>query len=164
MIYKKANYIPLTHNRYEQEFEYMFVFSRGKPQTFSPIMVTCKTKGTRTKGRTFYQTNTQSTPTAGHHSNPVADEKQSGNVWEIATNAGVHGHPAPFPEQLANDHILSWSNKGDTVLDPMCGSGTTLKMAKLNGRRSIGIDISEDYCAMAAARYLSVENAVNVSS
>ena len=59
MIYAKSNYIPLTHNRYEQEFEYMFVLSKGKPKTFNPIMVECKTKGSKTNGRTFYQTNSQ---------------------------------------------------------------------------------------------------------
>jgi len=66
MMYRKINYIPLTHNRYEQEFEYMFVFSKGKPKTFNPIMVECKTKGSKTNGRTFYQTNSQNTPTEGH--------------------------------------------------------------------------------------------------
>ena len=65
MIYRKQNYIPLTHKRYEQEFEYMFVFSKGKPKTFNPIMIECKTKGSKTKGRTFYQTNRQNTPTEG---------------------------------------------------------------------------------------------------
>ena len=54
-------------------------------------------------------------------------------------------HNAPFPEQLANDHIISWSNEGDIILDPMCGSGTTCKMAYLNKRNFIGIDISEEY-------------------
>ena len=52
----------------------------------------------------------------------------------------------------AEDHILSWSNEGDTVLDPMCGSGTTCKMAKLNNRNYIGIDISQDYCDIAEQR------------
>ena len=66
------------------------------------------------------------------------------------------GHPAPFPEQLANDYIISWSKEGDTVLDPMCGSGTTLKMALLNNRRAIGIDVSAEYCALSVARCLPV--------
>ena len=63
MMYRKINYIPLTHNRYEQEFEYMFIFSKGKPKTFNPIMVECKTKGSKTNGRTFYQTNSQNITT-----------------------------------------------------------------------------------------------------
>ena len=61
-------------------------------------------------------------------------------------------HPAPFPEKLAEDHILSWSNEGDTVLDPMCGSGTTLKMAKKNNRNYIGIEISKEYCLLSEKR------------
>ena len=132
MMYRKINYIPLTHNRYEQEFEYMFVFSKGKPKTFNPIMVECKTKGSKTNGRTFYQTNSQNTPTEGHKNDAVKEYKQKGNVWEVPTNAGTKGHPAQFPEQLANDHIISWSNEGDLVYDPFMGSGTTAKMAILN--------------------------------
>ena len=57
-----------------------------------------------------------------------------------------------FPESLAEDHILSWSNEGDVVLDPMVGSGTTCKMAKKNNRNYIGIDISEEYCDLARKR------------
>ena len=61
-------------------------------------------------------------------------------------------HPAIFPEQLANDHIISWSNEGDLVLDPFCGSGTTYKMAKLNRRNYLGIEISEKYCDIIKKR------------
>jgi len=62
-----------------------------------------------------------------------------------------------FPESLARDHILSWSNPGDVVLDPFCGSGTTCKMAKLLGRHYIGIDISEEYCDLARQRVALVD-------
>ena len=68
-------------------------------------------------------------------------------------------HPAVFPERLAEDHILSWSNPGDVVLDPMCGSGTTCKMAKVHGRRYVGIDISEEYVGIARERVDAVEQA-----
>ena len=152
MIYRKINYIPLTHNRYEQEFEYMFVFSKGKPKTFNPIMVECKTKGSKTNGRTFYQTNSQNTPTEGHKNDAVKEYKQKGNVWDVPTNAGAKGHPAQFPERLANDHIVSWSNEGDLVYDPFMGSGTTAKMAMLNNRKYIGSEISKEYCEIAEQR------------
>lgn len=157
MIYRKINYIPLTHNRYEQEFEYMFVFSKGKLKTFNPILVDCKTKGSTTKGRTFYQTNSQDTPTVGHKNLEVKDKKQKGNVWDIATNAGTKGHPAQFPEQLANDHIISWSNEFDVVLDPFLGSGTTAKMALVNNRQYIGFEIASEYCALAEQRILECQ-------
>ena len=152
MIYRKQNYIPLTHKRYEQEFEYMFVFSKGKPKTFNPIMIECKTKGSKTNGRTFYQTNSQNTPTEGHKNDAVKDYKQKGNVWQIPTNAGTKGHPAQFPEQLAVDHIKSWSNEGDIVLDPFLGSGTTVGACKDLGRRFIGCEISKKYCEISEER------------
>src|SRR5690625_2915458 len=152
MIYRKTNYIPLTHRRYEQEFEYMFVFSKGKPNTFNPIMVECKTKGSKTKGRTFYQTNRQNTPTEGHKNDAVKDYKQKRNIWQIRTNAGTKRHPAQFPEILANDHIISWSNENDLVYDPFMGSGTTAKMSILNNRNWIGSEISKEYCEIIEKR------------
>jgi len=69
-----------------------------------------------------------------------------------ATDIYAHQHPATFPEALARDHILSWSNPGDLVLDPMMGAGTTCKMAKQTGRRYIGFDISMEYCKLAYKR------------
>ncbi len=74
-------------------------------------------------------------------------QAQRFNVWRINTEVSNNNrfHPAQYPEKLAEDHILSWSNEGDTVLDPMAGSGTTLKMAKNNNRNYIGIEISQEY-------------------
>ena len=158
MMYRKINYIPLTHNRYEQEFEYMFIFSKGKPKTFNPIMVECKTKGSKTNGRTFYQTNSQNIPTEGHKNDAVKEYKQRGNVWEVPTNAGAKGHPAQFPEQLANDHIISWSNEGDIIYDPFAGSGTTGKMAILNKRKCIMSEISSEYCDIIKKRLEQIIN------
>ncbi len=92
MIYRKINYVPLTHNRYEQEFEYMFVFSKGKPKTFNPIKIPCKTAGAKTSGRTFYQTNNQNIPTAGHKNNPVGVCKQKemcGNYLQTLESKGI---------------------------------------------------------------------------
>jgi len=151
MIYRKVNYIPLTHNRYEQAFEYMFIFSKGKPKTFNPIMIECKSAGQKTDKRTFYQDTSGFTST-GHDNSEVKQIKQKENVWDLSTNAGTTGHPAQFSEKLAQDHIKSWSNKGAVVLDPMNGSGTTTKMAKILKRNFIGIEISEDYCKIARDR------------
>jgi len=156
MIYNKINYVPLNHGRYEQEFEYMFVLSNGKPKAFNPLKTACKSAGCATSGRTFYQSNSQNEPSPSHKNDVVHDEKARGNVWRMSTNSGTSGHPAQFPEQLASDHILSWSNPGDLILDPMCGSGTTCKMAKKNNRHFIGIEISEEYCEIARHRIASV--------
>ena len=74
------------------------------------------------------------------------------NVWYYPVGGNKVNHPAIFPEQLANDHIISWSNPGDLIFDPFCGSGTTCKMAKVNGRDYIGIDISQEYVGIAIQR------------
>ena len=151
MIYAKQNPIPLTHNRYEQGFEYMFVLSKNKPKTFNPIMIKCNNSGKNTERRTFYQSADGKT-SKGHKNINVKKEKQSSNIWIIPTNSGTANHPAQFPEKLAENHIKSWSNEGDIILDPMNGSGTTTKMAKLLKRNFIGIDVSEEYCKIAQER------------
>ena len=147
MIYQKKK-PPLTHNRYEQEFDYMFVFSKGKPKTFNPIMVD-KLYMDKRKNKAFGRN-----PTNEHDMgfSSKKTKKIKGNVWEYLVGGGkttkdkiAFDHPAIFPDKLAEDHILSWSNEGDIILDPMCGAGTTCKMAWLNNRNFIGIDMSEEY-------------------
>ena len=86
-----------------------------------------------------------------------------GNIWEYVVgkkseDQEAKGHPAPFPCALARDHIISWTNKDDIVLDPMCGSGTTCRSALLLGRQYIGIDISHEYCELAKERIKSIES------
>ncbi len=160
MIYLKSNPVPMTHNRYEQQFEYMFVFSKGKPNTFNPLMQPCKTAGKKynIKRNRPYDGNSQR-----HFRDEeivTASEKYKYNVWEYAVGTDKNKsnvHSAIFPEALANDHILSWSNEGDTVLDCFSGSGTTLKMAKLLNRHYIGIDTSAEYVAIANERLAQVE-------
>ena len=153
---------PLTHNRYEQKFEYMFVFSKGKPKTFNPIMEECKYAGSDKKARTFRHTGDELQET--HIKNKVNKEKIKGNVWYFSTGYNkstkdiiAFKHPAIFPEQLANDHIISWSNENDIVFDPFMGSGTTAKMAELNNRRWIGCELSEEYCWIIKERLENTE-------
>lgn len=156
MIYAKNNPIPLTHDRYEQQFEYMFVFSKKKPKTFNAITKRNKHAGKRKTGT--HRKNTDELEQMNKLST-VKESSIENNIWFYSVNKGsttkdeiAHKHPAIFPEKLAEDHILSWSNEGDVVLDPMCGSGTTCKMAKKNNRKFIGIDISEEYISIAEKR------------
>ena len=151
MIYHKLNYPPLTHNRYEQCFEYMFVFSKGKPKVFYPIKIETKHKG-RVPSGTFYHKSSQNTPTKANNNKSVNEFKIKQNIFDYVVGGKKDGHPAPFPEKLAEDHIKSWSNEGDIILDPMNGSGTTTKMAKLLKRNFIGIEISPEYCEIAKQR------------
>ncbi len=144
MIYQKTNPIPLTHNRYEQGFEYMFIFSKGKPKTFNPILIDVKTPNKK------YKWKSKEVGSSKRERDEITFSKNKKiklNIFEYALtgNRDAGKHPAPFPEKLAEDHIISWSNEGDVILDPMAGSGTTLKMAKKNNRNYIGIEISPEY-------------------
>lgn len=154
---------PLTHKRYEQEFEYMFVFVKGKIKTFNPIMVDSIWYG-KDSDRTGQRYSLHDEPNrkmrSGKDRNNIHPKRIKGNVWKINNSSQVgerYGHPAPFPEQLANDHIISWSNPGDLVLDPLMGSGTTAKMAILNNRNYIGFEISKEYCDIAETRLKKIE-------
>ena len=100
---------------------------------------------------------------SGKLKNPVPDFSPRNNIWKYTTSFnGVKGHPAVFPESLANDHIISWSNEGDIVYDPFMGSGTTGKMAVLNGRNFIGIELDDKYFDIAKRRISEVRNKAQV--
>lgn len=152
-------------NRYYQTFEYMFIFSKGAPKTFNRI---CDRKnkwaGTQVHGslRNMDGSTKTHTCTGKGIAKKVKDFGSRFNYWIQPTekHSRKYGHPAMFPEQLANDHIISWSNEGDTVLDPFMGSGTTGKMALLNRRNFTGIEMDEIYFNIAKERILGVHNAV----
>ena len=154
MIYQKKNTPFMRSNAYTNCYELMIVFSKGKPKTFNPLKHPTVRNGWETavhnKG-----------PDAVNRKRPVElrKEKTRNNIWQYAVGMGgttsdkiAFKHPAVFPEKLAEDHILSWSNPGDVVLDPMSGSGTTCKMAMLNNRRWVGIDVSKEYIAVSRKR------------
>jgi DNA modification methylase len=164
MAYAKENYVPLTHNRYEQQFEYMFVFSKGKPKTFNPLLRPNKDAG-KNKGGTFRHTGQEL-----HQRN--TDKETSAysirpNIWfyPVGKNNSTKDsiafkHPAIFPEQLASDHIMSWSNAGDTVLDPFTGSGTVPKMAVLLGRSYVCFETSQEYVEDIAEVRVNAANGI----
>lgn len=152
MIFRKTNSMPqVKQPRYNQVFEYMFIFSKGTPKTFNPIMIPCKCAG-KLYDSTCKNMNAESGRT--HKTFNINKEKIKGNIWEmaVAQNKGNFKHPAVFPEKLAYDHILSWSNEGDLILDPFVGSGTTgIAALKLN-RNFIGIDKVKEYIDMSQTR------------
>jgi DNA modification methylase len=153
MIYAKENPIPLTHNRYEQQFEFMFIFSKGKPKTFNPIMIKCQTVG-MLNDRNATAKVLESATRNREEKTEVKGTKQKNNIWFYAVGVSDDKtkHPAVFPEELARDHILSWSNEGDLVYDCFMGSGTTAKMSVLWKRNYIGSEISKEYCILAEKR------------
>ena len=158
MIYQKISYMPNKKaKRYDSLFEYMFIFSKCQPKTFNEIIenrtnieksVCKKDIMIRQKDGTFKKSERINKGLV----------KKMGNVWTYLNNSNstkdkiAFEHPAIFPEQLANDHIISWSNENDLVYDPFMGSGTTAKMAMLNNRNYIGSEISKEYCEIAEQR------------
>jgi site-specific DNA-methyltransferase (adenine-specific) len=158
MIYHK-NGAPFPESgRYSQVFEYMFVFSKGKPKTTNLL----RDKPNRWAGYSNFGDPSKRLKEGELKKVDkfvVAEYGTRYNVWYVNNGAGFSSkdsiafeHPAIFPESLAEDHILSWSNEGDIVLDPMVGSGTTLKMAKMNNRYFIGIDINPEYVELSNRR------------
>lgn len=159
MVYRRET-IPLTSNRYQPEWEYMFVFSKGAPKTFNPLKVRSRLHewGRPEIGRSKAKRNAAGEHQARHTQALTKEMKIRGNVWEYNPRPGPHqdpekfGHPATFPDALARDHIVSWTNPGDKVLDPFCGSGTTLVGAKQCSRQYAGCDLNPDYCQIAKQR------------
>ena len=152
MIYQ-TDKPPMNDNRYRAEFEYMFVFSKGKPRSTNLLLE--KTLKPGGKRGTYRQPDGRLK--AAFHQKPTGETKVRGAIWYYCSGGTDIGHPAPFPEALARDHIISWSNPGDTVLDPFLGSGTTGKMAVLWDRNFIGIEIAEEYLSIAQRRIAAAQ-------
>lgn len=154
MIWTK-NAIPYDPkcNRYWQGFEYMFVLSKGKPKTCNYLTEPCKLAG-KPKTNDYGQKRIDGTNREDRRdeNRVIKETKVKTNVWHFAPDGQKTNHPAVFPRQLALDHILSWSNEGDLVLDPFMGSGTTAKVARILGRKYIGFEISKEYCDNANNR------------
>jgi DNA modification methylase len=154
MIYRKTKIVPMDYkcNRYYQGFEYMFVFSKGKPKTCNYIKIKSKHAGKKATSINRMPNGSMRLDRIKKQKNRIVSEmKTKDNVWSYGSNS-IKGHPAIFPEQLANDHIISWSNEGDLVYDCFMGSGTTAKMAIVNNRKWIGSEMSSEYCDIVHER------------
>ena len=165
IIYEKAGSGPPHPNRYFNAFEYMFVLSKGRPKTINIL----KDKPNKWAGHSTYGevTRREKDGSLTNKGKKVVNEfGVRTNIWRYANGKGfstkdnfAYEHPAIFPEKLVADHIYSWSNPGDLVLDPFGGSGTTAKMAELMGREWVLIDAVEDYCEIAKVRMESIQHA-----
>lgn len=166
MIYEKnSTTYPASRkgNRYTQIFEYMFVFSKGKPKTVNLI---CDKKN-KWSGHTNWGKNTKrlkgNSLVEVSNIKPVPDFSPRNNIWKYSNGGGqaskdkiAYKHPAIFPEELVADHIQSWSNEGDLVYDPFMGSGTVAKMSIIMKRDWIGSEISEEYVNITNERISSL--------
>jgi DNA modification methylase len=162
MIWDKVGMRFPDASRYNPVFEYMFIFSKGTPRVmnfiedkknvYSGAKVARISQSREADGRLH-----ENSAWINDKNKVVKEYGKRNNIWQIHSGGGegLSEHPAFFPEDLARDHILSWSNEGGIVLDPFCGSGTTCKMAKMNSRNYIGIEISPEYVTLAEKRILA---------
>ncbi len=156
MIYEKGNFSNPESTRYYQTFEYIFVFSKGRPRTFNPIIDRKNIWG----GKMSFGKNTVRDANGDLKARNRVVYPEFGcrsNVWRGNTSGqeepcAAKEHPATMPEWLAHDLILSWSNVGDTVLDPFGGSGTTGRCAIELGRKAILIELNPKYCELIRQR------------
>ena len=150
MIWHKPNAFNFGSNYcYKQSFEYMFIISKGKPKSINFIKdVPSKSAGQKMKGACKKPDGTR----IEGEEFICPEYKKRDNVWEINVSSQNNGHPAVFPEQLAEDHIISWSNENDIIMDIFSGSGTTHKMALKNNRRFIGFELSNEYAEIEEKR------------
>jgi len=151
MIFAKPPPGPVGTPRgaYLQAYQYMFVFVKGSLKTFNLI------KDRKNKTRRTRTTTVVRKPNGDKRIKEQPPTKPFGvrtNIWYYAVGGGksasddfAYEHPAIFPEAMATDHIISWTNEGDVVYDPFCGSGTTPKMAWKNNRKYIGSEVSKKY-------------------
>jgi DNA modification methylase len=158
MIYRKQNPMPIKAKRYSSAFEYMFVCGKGNISTFNPILVKSTYAGEKLYGkRTTWRKD--GTKNIGEKSE-IANHKIPENIFTYLVGSfgtNKSDHPATFPEKLAHDHIISWSNEGDTILDPFAGSGTTGKVAKQLKRNFILIEKEPEYVEICRKRIENVQ-------
>lgn len=167
IIYEKAGSGPPHPNRYFNSFEYMFILSKGKPKTINLL----RDKPNKWAGHSTYGEVTRREKDGSLTNKGKKTVNEFGirtNIWRYSNGNGfstkdkfAYKHPAIFPEKLVEDHIYSWSNQGDIVLDPFGGSGTTAKMAQLMGRDWVLIEVVQDYCELAKKRMESLQDADN---
>ena len=156
MIYEKKQACFGSNLCYLQSFEFMFVFSKGRPKSINLI---CDRPNVLT-GTASVAKGSKMKNEHGKVERRTIEYKEYGrrkNIWTYSVGGGKTGHPAVFPEQLAKDHILSWSNPDDIVLDPFMGSGTTAVAAIKTNRHFIGFELSEEYCKIAEKRMNDIE-------
>lgn len=165
MIYRKLNPPPNSGTRYQQMFEYMFVFSKGKPTTTNIALRdrSNKCNDKRTYRRKKFSRNQDGVFNENDYF--IKERVPDFNIWDFYVGGGnstsdkvAFKHPAIFPEQLVKKHLESWSNENDLIYDPFMGSGTTSKMCILTNRRYIGSELSSEYCEIEKERLSLIKN------
>lgn len=161
MIWEKSGFsaVGALAVQYAPVWEYMFVFSKGAPKTFNPIKDKPNIHAGTPQHGTVRQPDGSTKPVSGLKTGKViADFGQRSNIWRVNEEKTLNKlHPAVFPLRLAEDHIVSWTNPEDVVLDPFLGSGTTGVACANTGRNFIGIERDPEYFAIAEKRIRAAE-------
>jgi len=156
MIWDKGGFsaVGALSTRYAPVFEYMFIFTKCKLKTFNPLKDRPNKHAGSLVNGTIRNKDGSIKDMSGKGKKVLGEYGQRFNIWKQTPQrqSGDGKHPAPFPEKIAEDHIISWSNKGDVVFDPFMGSGTTAVACLKTGRRFIGIEIEAEYCDIARRR------------
>lgn len=161
MLFAKKNPVPqIFHKRYTDAFEYVFILSKGQPNTCNPLLEPCSTAGEVSK--TFKKISPNDQERYINKGTKTKDFKIKSNIWYYGLGGTNYGHPAIFPLELAKDHIKSWSNEGDLVLDPFMGSGTTGVACQELNRRFIGIEKVQKYYDIAKERIKDSQSNLDV--
>jgi hypothetical protein len=150
MIYERAQAFGGSSKAYLHAFEYMFIFSNGTPRKFNPLRdrknarpgVESSTKGGRRRDGAI----------PDRHRKETAEFGKRTNIWRYGVGGSNFDHPAVMPYQMAEDHVSSWSDASDTILDPFMGSGTTLVACQKLGRQGTGIELDPEYFQIACRR------------
>ena len=167
MIYRKLNPMPNAGKRYQQMFEYMFVFSKGTPSTTN---ITLRERSNKCEDKRTYRKKKFSRDKDGVFNENdyfIKEMVPDYNVWDFYVGWGnttkddvAFEHPAIFPEELVKRHIESWTNEGDLIYDPFMGSGTTAKMALLSNRHYIGSELNPEYMSIIDRRINEIQSQI----
>ena len=157
MIWNKGSFtaVGALKTKYAPVYEFMFVFSKGRPKSFNPIKDR-KNKYAGYRSRECFRGRNGEMKYNYETGKKIAEYGQRFNIWEVYPDRHNRtGHPAVFPENLVHDHIISWSDEGDLVYDPFMGSGTTALACLSTNRKYLGSEISQEYCTIAESRILA---------
>jgi site-specific DNA-methyltransferase (adenine-specific) len=171
MIYEKSGIAFAAGEksvRYSQAFEYCFILSKGKPKTVNIIMdKPNKWAGHTSWGNAKARNKEGELQDSGKKSKAIREFGARTNIWRIVNSGGfgqkddnAYNHPATMPMELARDHIKTWSNPGDLVIDPFTGSATTHLMSIEEGRNFIGFEIDKEYFDISIQRINKIKNSI----
>jgi len=160
IIWHKPNPMPESvKDRCTKSHEYIFLLSKSKKYYYNneAIKEPAKDWGTRdrTKGK-YHNAGTGLSPHSGLSKSYPKKNKRS--VWSVTNKPYKGAHFACYPPDLIEPCILAGSEKGDIILDPFMGSGTTAMVAKKNSRSYIGCELHEDYASLQTDRISTIPN------